>query len=1039
MASFDLAKNILDRPHLVISALLLAAVIGIIGYFSMPMNLFPDANYPQIVVIVSEPGASAKDVEAEVTRPLEKAIYAISLVRTVKSSTQDGMAAISADFDYKKGLDSAATDVSNAINRIKAQLPADILPPQIFKVSDATAPVFTFALYPKPGSNMDLAKVRQLADNEIKEAFLRIHQVGDVEIFGGYKPEIEVSIDRNKMRNLGIGLPQIISAIRAQNLNIPDGLIIRSREQFRLKTYGEKENVAQVANIMIPVKNGVPVPLKDIATIKTGFQDRQSLFMGNNGDAIGLNIMRPNKGGHVTTTIAAVQKALPKIEAQFPNITFKLADTQKTIIETSIKNMADALRDSVLMTVLVIFITLASIRLSSLAAISIPLVCFMAFAGMYLMGYELNIVTMTAIILSVGLLVDDSIVVIENIQRHATILKKPIKQAVIEGLDEIVLADWAGTFTTVIVLIPIMFVGGYSQKILRPLTVVLSLTLLSSFLVSVTVIPLMARYFAGKQTKNLFEKIVSYVDLYVVGPIRDFFSSLVVFAIKHKPLFIMPAILLFVISMKQMPLLGRDLMPPMDTGIIKVAFKTESDYSINATQAVAKKITKIISSLPGFEYLALEIGSEPGVVSFGTGRTPQDGMITAHFVDRFHRKETIWQIEHKIKKLASQIPGITTLDVYDFGATPLSSIAAPVDIMISGPDRNILNKLGDQVVKRLYKVRGLTSISRSWTQDKKEAALTINPVKAAFYQVSPIEISNQIKEAVDGIGASVLRVQGEDGYVIRTRYLPDERDSINHILSLEIRTPKGLVPLRELASISTRLTSTVFTRNDLVPVIDVYGYRSTASISHLHERILKALKGFMLPRGYHLSYEGEYKKMGKTGKNLGKALAIAVILLFFSLVVTFKSWTNPLVIMTAIPLAIIGAVWGLLITGRHMCMPATMGMILLTGIVVNNSILLIDFVEQARKQGKDVVTAIQQAVKTRTRPIIMTVACTVVGMWPVAAQEAIGLERLSPLAVVAIGGLIVSTILTLIYVPIFYSIVYNIKTWIAGLKTKKIA
>ena len=1028
MASFDLAGNILKRPHLIISLLLLASVLGFIGFTSMPMNLFPDANYPQVVVLIQEPGASAKDVKSRVTRVVEKALYGISLVRKIKSTTQDGMAAVSVEFDYKKGLDAAATDVANELNRIKPELPSDVLPPQIFKVSDATAPVFTFALIPKPKSHLDLAKVRQLADNEIKEAFLRIPQVGNVEVFGGYKPEIEIDVDRTRLKNFGLDLAQVIAAVRSQNLNIPDGLIIRSKDQFRIKTYGEKADVSQLGNIVVATKAGYPILLKDIAKIKTSFKDRQSLFMRNLKEAIGLNVMRPEKNGHVTTTIKAVQKALPKIEARFPGIEFKIADTQKNLIETTISNLIDALRDSVIMTVLVIFVTLASIRLASLAAISIPLVFLMAFAGMYLMGSELNIVTMTAIILSVGLLVDDSIVVIENIQRHATKLKKPIKQAIVDGLNEIVLADWAGTFTTVIVLVPIMFVGGYSQKILRPLTVVLSLTLLSSFIVSVTVIPLIAKYMAGKITKNFIERFVSLVDRFIIEPIRDFFASVVGIALRYRPLFIIPAVALFVISMKQMPLIGRDLMPPMDTGIVKIDFKAESDFGINATQKVAEKVANVVASIPGFKYMCLEVGTEPGVISFGTSRTPQQGAITAHFVDRFHRKKTIWQIEREIQKRASRIPGVSSIAVYDYGATPLSSIAAPVDIMIGGPDVKVLNKLAAEVEKRLYKVRGLTAVTRSWRWDKKEAALYIDPEKAAFYETDPISISSQIRQRIEGVGASILRVNGEDGYLIRVRYKNGQRNNINEILNFEIRTPKGLVPLRELAKINTRLTPTVFTRNDLTPVVDVYGYRSAAaSISHLHERILKVLKGLNLPKGYSLSYEGEYKNMGETGKRMGKALAIAVILLFFSLVITFKSWTNPLVIMVAIPLAIIGAVWGLLITGRHMCMPATMGLILLAGIVVNNSILLIDFIEQARARGEDLVTAIQQAVKTRTRPILMTVTCTVVGMWPVAAQEAIGLERLSPLAVVAIGGLVVSTILTLVYVPIFYSLVESAK------------
>jgi len=1019
---FDLGNWVIKRPHLIISVLLLIAVLGVIGFFSMPMNLFPDANYPTVVVIISEPGASARDVEADVTRPVEKALYSISLVRTVRSSSQDGMAAISAEFDYKKGLDSAATDVSNELKRIEARLPSDTLPPEIFKVSDATAPVFTIALSPKKGSHLDLSKVRQLADNEIKEAFLQVPDVGNVEVFGGFLPEISIGVDPVKLRALGISLARVIGAIRSQNVNIPNGLIIREHNQYRIKTYGEKRDLAHIEDIVVTAKGGAPVRLKDIASIKVSYKDRQSLFIGNNREAIGLNILRPEKSGHVTTTIAAVEKALPKIKARFPGVKFEIADTQKNLIETSIKNMAQALRDSIIMTVLVIFIMLASMRLASLAAVSIPLVCFMAFAGMYMMGYELNIVTMTAIILSVGLLVDDTIVVIENIQRHAVKLKKPIGRAVVDGLNEIVLADWAGTFTTVIVLVPIMFVGGYSGKIMRPLTVVLSLTLLSSFLVSVTIIPLLARYFAGKTTKNRIERLFDLLDRFTITPVTNFFSDLVVFALSHKLLFILVGVALFAVSMRQMPLVGRDLMPSMDTGIVKVAFRTEADSSINATERIAKQVKAVVEGIPGLKLLALEVGSEPGVVSFGTGRTPQDGLITAHFVDRFHRKETIWQMESTIRKKASKIPGITSLSVYDFGATPLSSIAAPVDIMISGPDPKVLSSLAGEVQTRLQSVRGLTSLSRSWHMDKKELLLSIDAQKAALFGIDPASMSAQIQKAIQGQGASILRVTGEDGYVIRVRYGANDRNNVKDIMAYDIDTPKGPVPLQEFARVESRFTRTVFTRKDLSPVIDVYGYRATTSISHIHERIVKAFTGLELPEGYKLYYEGEYKNMGETGKRLGKALGIAVLLLFFSLVITFRSWINPIVIMSAIPLAIIGAVWGLLITGRHMCMPATMGMILLTGIVVNNSILLIDFIEQARKRGEDLVSAIQQAVKMRTRPIIMTASCTIVGMWPVAAQKAIGLERLSPLAVVAIGGLLVSTILTLVYVPIFYSL-----------------
>jgi multidrug efflux pump subunit AcrB len=1024
-------ESLLNHPHLVMSVILLLAAFGIIGFRSMPLNLFPDANYPVIAVIIPQPGAAAADVEDKVTRPVEKELATIDLVRKIRSVSQDEMTAVSVEFEYHKKLDAAATDVANALKKIESRLPVDTRPPEIFRVSDATTPVFTLALIPHPESHLDLAKVRQLADNEIREAFLRIPEVAKVEVFGGYSPEMTVEVDPVRLHAHNLSLSQVIMAIRKQNINIPDGLIINKHSQFLIKTQGERLLKSKLATIVIAhetANGGGELHLDDIATIKTDYQERQSLFRGNNQAAIGINLLRPEQG-HVTTTIAAVEKALPAIARQFPAIDFQLADTQKSIITTSISNMTDALRDAIIMTIAVIFLILANLRMSLLAAISIPFTYCLTFAAMYVLGYELNIVTLTAIIVAVGLLLDDAIVVIDNIERHYHTLQEPIKESVLNGLKEIMLADWAGTYTTVIVLLPIMFIGGYVQKILRPLTVVLALSLLASYIVSVTVIPILAPYFIRTTSrKNRLEKTAALFDHFVINPISNFFVGLIHNALRHKSLFILPIIILFVVSMKiVMPLNGRDLMPSMDTGIVKIAFETDADSSLAQTEKIARQIEKYLAGFEGLQLLSTTVGSEPGVVSFGTGRVPQQGMITAHFIDRFHRRQTIWEIEADIRGQAASIPGLKSFDVFDFGATPLSSIAAPVDVMISGPDPQILDELADQVVERLEKVRGLTTITRSWTNDKTEFLLNIDMEKASRYGLDPMTISTELATAIKGGAASTLRVPGEDGYLIRVHYPENRRHSIKDLMGIYVAGNSGSVPLSELGYMVKTRSRTRFIRQGLEPTIDIYGYRATTAITFLQGNIQKALKGLQLPPGYHLSHEGEVKNMGEAGKRLAKALGLAVILLFFSLVPTFSSWITPVTTMSVIPLAMIGGAWGLLMTGQHACMPANMGMILLAGIVVNNSILLIDFIEQARAEGKELLAAIEQAVRVRTRPILMTATSTIVGMLPIAAQRALGLERLSPLAVIAIGGLLVATFLTLIYVPLFYTLIDNLR------------
>ena len=1033
----------LANPHLITALLLLAVAFGVIGFRSMPLNLFPDANYPVIAVIVPWPGASAGDVEDKVTRIVEKELSTVDLVRKVRSVSQDEMAAVSVEFEYAKGLDAAATDVANALKRIESRLPPDIRQPEIFRVSDATTPVYTLAVSPVPGSPIDLAKARQLADNEVREAFLRIPEVADVEVFGGYFPEVEIAIDPVRLHEHNISLSQVIMAIRAQNLNIPDGLVIRKKSQLLIKTAGEKLEKGRLLALVVGHEEQGDVHLGDVARVRTSFQERQSLYRGNMKPAIGINILRPEKG-HVTTTINAVEKALPGIRAAFPSLDIQVADTQKRIIDTSIDNMIDALRDAIIMTVAVIFLMLANVRMSLLAAISIPFTYFLTFALMSVIGYELNIVTLTAVIVAVGLLLDDAIVVIENIERHYHDLGQNIHRAVVDGLNEILLADWSGTYTTVIVLVPIMFVGGYVQKILRQFTVVLALSLLASYVVSVTVIPLLAPYIMRRTSrKNRLEQTVGLFGRYVLDPIKDFFANLIHFALSHKLLFILPGIVLLVVSMRLvMPLAGRDLMPPMDTGIVKISFEAEADTSLAEAEKIAARIESALKKMKGVELVSTTVGAEPGVVSFGTGQIPQQGLVTVHFVDRFHRDKTIWQIEDEIRKDCASIPGLRSLNVFDFGATPLSSITASVDIMVTGPDPMVLDRLADDVAARLMKVRGLTTVSRSWYMDKREALLDVNLEKAAIYGLDPVSISRELSAALKGSPASVLRVPGEDGYLIRVRYPLDARNSIEKLGEIYIASKAGPVPLRELVSFNMSRTRTKFTRQNLESSVDIYGYRATTAITHLQARIEKALSGLALPPGYTLSHEGEIKNMHEAGRRLAKALGLAVILLFFSLAPTFRSWLNPVTIMTAIPLSMIGAAWGLVLVGRHACMPANMGMILLAGIVVNNSILLIDFIEKARAKGVELREAIEQAVRVRTRPILMTASGTIVGMLPIAAQRALGLERLSPLAVVAIGGLMVATFLTLIYVPIFYEIFDGMRmrcrSWIVRLRGREL-
>ena len=1015
-------EKYLRQPHLIAALILIGAAMGILSFTRLPYNLFPDTHYPTVAVILVWPGASAQDVQAEVAREVDRELAGLNRCRSVRAVSRTGVAAVTAEFEYGKGIESALGDVRSALDRITASLPRQLQPPRIFPVTDATAPVATMAVRAPPDSDMPLFRVRQICANGLREALLRIKGVSDVEIFGGHAPQVRIELDPDRMASFGIGLEGILAAVSVQNRNIPGGVLKNGPGQFQLTLQGRSVDPERLEEIVLSRGPDGPVRLGDVAGIVVSERDRFSFFHGSGRPAIGVNILR-SESGHVTETLGSLEERLPELRREFSNLDMEIVDTTGELIRTSIANMISALRDAVLLTIGVVFLLLARPRATLLTAVSIPCTFLLTFAGMGLLGLELNIVTMTGIILAIGLLVDDSIVVIESIDRHLRTQGKTRWRAVVDGTREIYLADFSGTLTTVAVLLPIMFLGGYTQKILRPLCMVLTLALLSSYAVSITVIPLLAPRLKGStRLEELLGRGLQRVSGRIMNALQSMFTALYRFAASRRLLFIVLGAGLLVVSMRQVPLIGRDLMPPMDTGILMVDFRAGSGASLERTEEVASAMEARIREMNGLEKMSALGGSESGVISFGAERTPQEGHITAHFVDRFHRKRSIWDIQRELREEFRDIPGLHSFRVYGYGATPLSSISAPVDVRVSGPDPQVLDRIADRVAERLRSVRGLTGITRSWYMDKPEIVLDADRDRLARHGLTPRDLSRTLNAATQGLDASLLRVPEQTGYGISLRFRPERSEGLQDLRELPVATSEGHVPLGELGDFRRVRTQSSMVRQDMQQAVDVYGYRDTASISFIQGQVRERLRDLQLPGGYRLSQEGEIKNMRESFSRLGGALLVALVLVYFSMVPTFRSFLHPVTIMGAIPLAFIGVSWSLLLAGRHFCMPAFMGMILLSGLVVNNSILLLDYTRRAREGGAGREEALEAAIRTRTRPIVMTAASTIAGMLPIALELAIGLERLSPLAVAAIGGLIASTFLTLIYVPVIYSL-----------------
>ena len=1019
---------VLNRPHLVLSIIFSLSILGVIGFFELKQKLFPDVNRPQIAVIVFQSGASAKDMAENVAIPIEKRLYTIDKVRTVSSVINDEIAAITVEFDYAKDVEQAATDVQNEVNKIKPLLPKGIREPQIYKITDATPPVLILSVSPKT-NDISLADVRQLAENQIKNQLLRLKTVANVDVFGGYKKEVLIKIDKDKLNKYGLSYSDVLAKIQQTNADIPIGLVLNKKGEFLIKSLNKKNQIDKLKNLQITPS----VKLSDIAEVKYGVYINRSLFYGNGKPAIALAIQRQPTGSALDT-IDNVKALIPKLQKQFPNLNFEISDSREKIIRLSNINMLEALRDAIIITAIVIFFFLANLRQMIIAGISIPFVYAITIGIMWLLGMEFNIVTLTAIILALGMLIDDAIVILENIERHLYELKEPIKTAVIDGTKEVVFAVLAGTIATSVVLLPLLFVGDFPQRIFRPLAGTLLIAVIVSYFVSITLIPLIAPFLLKKTAnKNRFELTVYRVSEKLLNPLKNFYTGAVKLVFKRRFLaipYFMFVIVMFIVSMRViMPTVGREIMPPMDTGVVKGVIVVDSNLPIDEVGQIVKKISNILKNDKRVEMFSISVGSEAGVLTIGSGNTPQMISITVHYVDRFQREQSIWEIERDLRKKIWKLPNIKYVNVYDYGVTPLSTIKGNLDARLSGDDLNVLDKLGDKVLQVAYNTGGLTSVFRRWDNDKIVYNIKIDYQKALIYHLTPYMIASQLGAKIRGSTVSLYTVPNEKSLAIRVILSDIERDSIKDLDNYYIDSPKGKIPLKAIATVEKRIEPTLITRQDLSYTLDILGFREKAAITHIVNSFHQELKkvDLKLPPNYTLSNEGDIKEMNDAMLRMLKAILLGIVLLFFALAPAFRSFVSPIAIIFAIPLSVIGASWAILGMGYHQSMPGLMGIVLLAGIITKNSILLIDFIHISLERGKSIEEAIIESIKVRTRPVLMTAFGTSAGMIPIALGLALGLERLAPLGTVAIGGLIVGTFLTLIYVPLFYYLFYLLK------------
>ena len=1014
----------MKNPYTVIALALLVVALGLFAFFKTPTDLFPNTVPPQVVVITVRPGSDAADVADKITQVVEKELNTLSGLTKVTSTSRDEVSSINAEFAYAKPIGEAVLDVQNAIGRIRAQLPKDILDPRIYRITDATRPLMTIALSPKPGGRKTLSEIRLLAENQIEDQILMVPGIADVDVFGAHEPEVKVRASRDRLAANGLSVTDVVSALAKQNVSSPAGTIYAGRNEYMVKTTGEFANLEAIRELPIRQSEQGFVRVSDVADVSLGEAERRSIYHGNGKPAIAMNVLRPDNGPTVSA-IRGLKSLLPKLQAQHPDIQFEITDDQQPIIDLNVNGMRGSLWQAVVLTVLVIFIFLADMRAALVVSVSIPLAFLASLVVLWFSPYTMNMVTLSGMIISVGMVVDASIVVLENIYRHYREMEHPdAALAAREGTSEVALAVTAGMLTTVIVLIPVMFSGGYSQQTMRPLNLMISATLVASLLAALTVVPLIASRLLARHHahRNAVERFFDRTG-HGVGLLSRLYLGILARALRWKTVTLLLVAGMFVVTMKLVPpLIGGELMPPMDTGIVTLEFDTPADTSPDEVEKTLRDVERAVYAQPAVETVSSVVGSEPGQTSFGGGgATAQSGKLTIHLINRKRRKETIWDIQDEWRAALRKIPGVRGFRVSEYGATPVSTTRAPLDVIVSGPDAHVVSGLADDCLKALRGTPGLVDVRRGWYMDKTEYHVNVDPTLARLYQTSSADVAADLKGIVKGVVATPMRLKGYLDIPITVQYAGEDIREPTQLSEAYISTRFGPLPLRALATLESERRQPLITRERLRNTIDITGVNRVYTIGQVAKMAQMRLGKIQPPAGYRIEVSGSASDMKTGSAEMGKSLKIGFVLLYFLLLAMFRSFLHPVTIMAAIPLAIAGAMWGLLLFDKPMCKPATMGLILLGGTIVNNSILLLDFILQARDKGISRDEAILQSVRLRIRPILMTTVSTIVGLTPLVFQMAVGLERMSPLGIVAATGLTVGTFLTMIVIPVVYA------------------
>ncbi|MBE2171811.1 efflux RND transporter permease subunit [Acinetobacter oleivorans] len=1012
-------------PVFTIMMMISLMVLGLASWKRMTVEEFPNVDFPFVVVTTQYAGASPEAVESDITKKLEDQINTISGIKQITSRSSEGFSMIVAEFNLDTSSALAAQDVRDKIAPVTAQFRDEIDTPIVQRYAPSSSPIMSVVF---ESNSMSLAQLSSYVDKRIVPQLKTVSGVGNVNLLGDAKRQIRIKILPEQLQSYGIGIDQVINTLKNENIEVPAGTLQQKNSELVVQIQSKVIHPLAFGDLVIANKNGSPIFLKQVATIEDTQAELQSSAFYNGRTAVSVDILK-SSDANVIQVVDKTYQTLEKLKTQMPaGLNYKVVADSSKGIRASIKDVTRTIIEGAALAVLIVLLFLGSFRSTVITGLTLPITLLGTLTFIWAFGFSINMMTLLALSLSIGLLIDDAIVVRENIVRH-TELGKDHVTAALEGTKEIGLAVLATTLTIVAVFLPVAFMGGLIGRFFYQFGVTVSTAVLISMFISFTLDPMLSAHWKDpvKKKDNWLQRFFNHISN-VLDRLTHVYEKLLKLALRFRFITVIIAIVSLFAALGLSKLIGTEFVPTPDKGEVRIQFETPVDASLEYTQAKLHQVDEIIRQFP-------DVVSTYGVVNSEVDSGKNHAGLGVTLKPKQERSSDLNTLNNEFRDRLQSVAGIRVTSV----AAAQDSVSGgqkPIMISIKGSDLNELQKISDRFIAEMEKIKGVVDLESSLKEPKPTLGVHINRVLASDLGLSVSQIANAIRPLIAGDNVTTWEDRDGENYDVNVRLNENKRMLPQDVQNLYLNSNKTnatgqniLVPLSAVATTEEKLGASQINRRDLEREVLIEANTSGRPSGDIGQDIDKMQKAFKLPAGYTFDTQGANADMAESAGYALTAITLSIVFIYIVLGSQFNSFIHPAAIMTSLPLSLIGVFLALFLFKSTLNLFSIIGIIMLMGLVTKNAILLIDFIKKAMDQGVSRYDAILQAGKTRLRPILMTTSAMVMGMVPLALGLGEGGEQSAPMAHAVIGGVITSTLLTLVVVPVIFTYLDDLKNF----------